>query len=81
LFEFAERSKVAGFLASKRELNATRFSLPDELSGWMRRSGKGRVFYRERMLVSKWERILIQLNLLTGESAVFRCSGIGFTRP
>ncbi|MCK7531037.1 MAG: hypothetical protein MZV63_08340 [Marinilabiliales bacterium] len=31
LFEFSERSKVAGFLASMRELNAAKFSLPAEL--------------------------------------------------
>ncbi|MCI0523575.1 MAG: tetratricopeptide repeat protein, partial [Bacteroidales bacterium] len=30
-FEYSERSKVAGFLASMRELNAARFSLPEEL--------------------------------------------------
>ena len=30
-FEYSERSKVAGFLASMRELNATRFSVPDDL--------------------------------------------------
>jgi CHAT domain-containing protein/tetratricopeptide (TPR) repeat protein len=30
-FEASERSKVAGFLASMRELNAARFSLPEEL--------------------------------------------------
>jgi hypothetical protein len=32
MFEYAERSKVAGFLASMRELNAARFSLPAELT-------------------------------------------------
>lgn len=31
IFEFSERSKVAGFLASMRELNAAKFSLPPEL--------------------------------------------------
>ncbi len=31
LFEFSERSKVAGFLASMREINAAKFSLPGEL--------------------------------------------------
>lgn len=30
-FEYSERSKVAGFLASMRELNAARLSLPEEL--------------------------------------------------
>jgi CHAT domain-containing protein len=30
-FEFSERSKVAGFLASMRELNAAKFSLPEDL--------------------------------------------------
>jgi len=30
-FEFSERSKVAGFLASMRELNAAKFSLPGDL--------------------------------------------------
>jgi CHAT domain-containing protein/tetratricopeptide (TPR) repeat protein len=30
-FEFSERSKVAGFLASMREVNAGKFSLPDDL--------------------------------------------------
>jgi|WetSurMetagenome_2_1015567.scaffolds.fasta_scaffold00747_16 CHAT domain-containing protein len=32
-FEFSERSKVAGFLAVTRQLNATRFSIPKELLG------------------------------------------------
>jgi CHAT domain-containing protein len=32
-FEYAERSKVAGFLAVTRQLNATRFSIPSELLG------------------------------------------------
>ncbi len=31
-FEYAERSKVAGFLASIREVNATRFSVPEDLA-------------------------------------------------
>lgn len=31
IFEFSERSKAAGFLASIRELNAAKFSLPPEL--------------------------------------------------
>lgn len=31
VFEFIERSKVAGFLASMRELNAAKFALPEDL--------------------------------------------------
>lgn len=31
-FEYSERSKVAGFLASIREVNATRFSVPEDLA-------------------------------------------------
>jgi len=31
-FEYSERSKVAGFLASIREVNATRFSIPQDLA-------------------------------------------------
>jgi CHAT domain-containing protein len=31
-FEYAEKSKVAGFLASIREVNATRFSVPEDLA-------------------------------------------------
>ncbi|TFH48538.1 MAG: CHAT domain-containing protein, partial [Bacteroidia bacterium] len=31
-FEYSERSKVAGFLASIREVNATRFSIPADLA-------------------------------------------------
>ncbi|MEZ4996915.1 MAG: hypothetical protein R2758_05420 [Bacteroidales bacterium] len=47
LYEFAERSKVAGFLASMRELNATRFPFLMNSADWMRRSVEKAGFYRE----------------------------------
>ncbi len=46
-FEYIEKSKVAGFLASMRELNATRFSLPADLASLDNDIQKKIGFYRE----------------------------------
>jgi CHAT domain-containing protein len=48
-FEFSERSKVAGFLASMRELNAAKFSLPPELVNLDNAIRKDIGLYRELM--------------------------------
>lgn len=47
IFEFSERSKVAGFLASMRELNAAKFSLPPELVDLDNSIREKIVLYRE----------------------------------
>lgn len=72
LFEYAERSKVAGFLASMRELNAARFSLPAELTeleGGIR-SEIG--FYRELMTTERLKAVPDTQKLATWESVTFR---------
>mgnify|MGYP000867936019 CR=1 FL=1 len=72
LYEFAERSKVAGFLASMRELNATRFSLPDELSGLDAEIRRKAGFYREMIAREQMGTHPDSIKLATWESAVFR---------
>ena len=72
LFEYAERSKVAGFLASMRELNAARFSLPEELTeleaGIRREIG----FYREMMTNERLKAVPDTQRIATWESVTFR---------
>jgi CHAT domain-containing protein len=71
-FEFTERSKVAGFLASMRELNAARFSLPLELAqldGEIRREIG---FYKELMLKEKLKAVPDTQRLVTWEGVTFR---------
>jgi CHAT domain-containing protein len=72
LFEYAERSKVAGFLASMRELNAARFSLPAELteleSGIRSEIG----FYRELITNERLKALPDTQRLATWESVTFR---------
>ena len=71
-FEFSERSKVAGFLASMRELNAARFSLPQELTqldGEIRREIG---FYKELMLKEKLKAVPDTQRLVTWEGVTFR---------
>ncbi len=71
-FEFSERSKVAGFLASMRELNAARFSLPQELTqldGEIRREIG---FYKDLMLKEKLKTVPDTQRLVTWEGVTFR---------
>lgn len=52
-FEFSERSKVAGFLASMRELNAAKFSLPGDLVN-QNNEIRGKIgFYKELIINEK----------------------------
>jgi CHAT domain-containing protein len=72
LFEFSERSKVAGFLTSMRELNAARFSLPGELTeldGEIRREIG---FYKDLMLKEKLKAVPDTQRLATWEGVTFR---------
>lgn len=73
LFEFAERSKVAGFLASMREVNAARFSLPSGLVDLDNEIRREIGLYRElidneqakpmpdSVRISTWERVTFRL--------------------
>lgn len=72
LFEYAERSKVAGFLASMRELNAARFSLPEELTD-LETGIRGEIgFYRELMTAERLKAVPDTQRLATWESVTFR---------
>ena len=72
LFEFSERSKVAGFLASMRELNAARFSLPEELTGLEAGIKRQTGYYRELIANEKLRAAPDSQRLATWESATFR---------
>lgn len=72
LFEFAERSKVAGFLASIRELNAARFSLPAELTNLETEIRRQTGFYRELIANEQLRAAPDSQRLATWESVTFR---------
>ncbi|MDM8003778.1 MAG: CHAT domain-containing protein [Bacteroidota bacterium] len=72
LFEFAERSKVAGFLASIRELNAARFSLPAELTDLETEIKRETGFYRELIAKEQLRAAPDSQRLATWESVTFR---------
>lgn len=72
LFEFSERSKVAGFLASMRELNAARFSLPDELTGLEAEIRRQTGYYRELIARENLSVAPDSQRLATWESSTFR---------
>jgi CHAT domain-containing protein/Tfp pilus assembly protein PilF len=72
LFEFTERSKVAGFLASMRELNAARFSLPPDLSDLDSEIRKEAGFYRELIAKEQIKAAPDSQKLATWESVTFR---------
>ena len=72
LFEFSERSKVAGFLATMRELNATRFSLPEELVTLENEIRKDIGLYRELIEGELARAMPDSLRLATWESVTFR---------
>lgn len=72
LFEFSERSKVAGFLASMRELNAARFSLPGELVMLENEIRKEIGLYRELIEGEQARAMPDSLRLATWENVTFR---------
>lgn len=72
LFEYAERSKVAGFLASMRELNAARFSLPDKLTELEAGIRSEIGLYRELMTNERLKAVPDTQRLATWESVTFR---------
>ena len=72
LFEFSERSKVAGFLASMRELNAARFSLPAELTDLETEIRRQTGFYRELIANEQLKAAPDSQRLATWESVTFR---------
>lgn len=72
LFEFSERSKVAGFLASMRELNAARFSLPAELTGLDNEIRQKTGFYRELIAAERAKALPDTQRIATWESVTFR---------
>ncbi len=71
IFEFSERSKVAGFLASIRELNAAKFSLPPELvdldNGIRQKMG----LYRELIASEQHKAVPDTQRIKTWESVTF----------
>ncbi len=71
-FEYTERSKMAGFLASIRELNAARFSLPAELAGLDAEIRKQAGFYRELIASEQLKAVPDSQRLATWESITFR---------
>lgn len=72
IFEYSERSKVAGFLASIRELNAARFSLPAELAGLEAEIRRQTGFYRELIASEQLKAVPDSQRLATWESVTFR---------
>lgn len=71
IFEYSERSKVAGFLASIRELNASRFSLPAELAGLEAEIRQQTGFYRELIANEQLKAVPDSQRLATWESVTF----------
>lgn len=72
IFEYSERSKVAGFLASMRELNAARFSLPPELTNLESEIRKQTGFYRELIANEQLKATPDSQRLATWETVTFR---------
>ena len=72
LFEFSERSKVAGFLASMRELNAAKFSLPSDLVILENDIRKEIGVYRELISSEQARTMPDTLRLATWESVTLR---------
>jgi CHAT domain-containing protein/tetratricopeptide (TPR) repeat protein len=70
-FEYAEKSKVAGLLASTRELKATQFHIPENIAELERRLKKEIGFYEAKIseenyqrspdhsLISEWKNLLL----------------------
>ncbi len=72
VYEFSERSKLAGFLASVREVNASRFSLPAELSDLDATIRREIDFYRELMANEQLKAVPDSQRLVTWEGVTFR---------
>lgn len=72
LFEFTERSKVAGFLTSMRELNAARFSLPRELTELDAGIRSEIGFYKQLMANENLKAVPDSQRLATWEGLTFR---------
>lgn len=70
-FEFSERSKVAGFLASMRELNAAKFSLPPDLVNLDNEIRKDIGLYRELITREKNRAIPDSQRIAIWESVTF----------
>jgi CHAT domain-containing protein len=70
-FEFSERSKVAGFLASMRELNAAKFSLPEDLVRQDNDIRKRIGLYKEFIVNEKNRAIPDSQKIATWESVTF----------
>lgn len=71
-FEFSERSKVAGFLASMRELNAAKFSLPPELVSLDNGIRKEIGLYRELVTRERNRAVPDSQKITMWESVTFR---------
>ena len=71
LFEFSERSKVAGFLASMREVNAAKFSLPAELVNLDNNLRKEAGLYRELIASERSKAVPDSQRIATWESVAF----------
>ncbi len=71
LFEFSERSKVAGFLASMREINAAKFSLPGELIDQDHEIRREIGLYRELINSEQAKAMPDTLRIATWESVTF----------
>ncbi|MFZ2287241.1 MAG: CHAT domain-containing tetratricopeptide repeat protein [Bacteroidales bacterium] len=72
LFEFSERGKVAGFLASMREINAAKFSLPGELVDLDNELRRDIGLYRELINSELAKAMPDTLRLATWENVTFR---------
>ena len=72
IFEFSERSKVAGFLASMREINAAKFSLPGELVEHDNQIRREIGLYRELINSEQAKAMPDTLRIATWESVTFR---------
>ncbi len=70
-FEFSERSKVAGFLASMRELNAAKFSLPEDLVSLDNDIRKRIGLYKELIVNEKNMAVPDSQKIATWESVTF----------
>jgi len=70
-FELSERSKVAGFLASMRELNAAKFSLPEDLVSQDNDIRKRIGLYKEFIVNEKNMTVPDSRKIATWESATF----------
>jgi len=71
IFEFSERSKVAGFLASMRELNAAKFSLPPELVDLDNSIREKTGLYRELIASEQQKAVPDTQRIKTWESVTF----------